>query len=91
MEAIWKVQLSLVHIQQVSLPAGSEVLCVQMQNGIPCIWFICLDTDPDFAKETRTFIIYQTGGEHYKIEGEYIGTFQLKNGGLVFHVFEEED
>lgn len=40
--------------------------------------------------EIRTFAIYGTGHVQESICGEYIGTFQLHSGALVFHVFEEK-
>ena len=42
------------------------------------------------VKELRTFSIYGTGHQHESISGEYVGTFQLHGGALVYHVFEEK-
>ena len=87
MEAIWKIKLECTDRQIINLPAGAKVLCVQEQGDIPHLWFITPQTK-DPAIEERTFTIYGTGHEHPEIEGRYIGTFQLRGGMLVFHVFE---
>jgi hypothetical protein len=89
MQAIWKQLLEVTDRQEVTLPKGAKVLCVQTQKEVPCIWFITPTVDVS-EKEHRTFSIYGTGHEHAIISGEYLGTFQLKGGILVFHVFEEK-
>lgn len=89
MQVIWKAQLQCTDKQTIDLPKGAEVLCVQTQNELPCIWFLVSDVD-SIHKEPRTFYIYGTGHKHEAIgDGLYIGTFQLQGGKLVFHVFEE--
>jgi len=73
-------------IQVISMPAKAEILCVQAQNGKPCIWAM-VDIEAD--KDERTFHIYGTG--HPVETGAnliYIGTFQQNNGVFVFHLFE---
>lgn len=88
MESIWKQELNVTDNQTVSLPVGAKVLCIQEQLGNPCIWFITPSIDNP-KKEDRTFSIIGTGHPQEFIHGQYIGTFQLRNGTLVFHVFEE--
>lgn len=53
------------------------------------MWALIPDTNAEIVQE-RTFSIYGTGHEHESISGEYVGTFQLQGGALVFHVFEEK-
>jgi hypothetical protein len=71
---------------EISMPAGSEILTVQTQGGIPCIWAV-VDADAPFA--ARRLCVRGTGHQFKGNEGKYIGTCQLDNGELVFHVFEE--
>ena len=87
MDSIWKQPLECADKQTVALPVGAKVLCVQMQNDRPCLWFITPQTKEPVTEE-RTFAILVTGHEHPEIGGRYIGTFQLRGGLLVFHVFE---
>ena len=68
------------------MPKGAEILCVQMQNNIPCIW-AKVETEND--NELRFIEVFGTG---HRIDGnterKYIGTFQNPVGNIVFHVFE---
>ncbi|GAI73877.1 unnamed protein product [marine sediment metagenome] len=47
--------------------------------------------DSEIEKETRHFRLSGTGhplGDDYLRIINYIGTFQIENGALVFHLFE---
>lgn len=89
MQAIWKFPLQYADKSTVAMPKGAKVLCVQSQREVPCVWAIVPDINAEVTQE-RTFAIYGTGHEHESIGGEYVGTFQLQGGALVFHVFEVE-
>ncbi|MBQ8969210.1 MAG: hypothetical protein IJ064_05720 [Bacteroidaceae bacterium] len=69
------------------MPKGAKILTVQIQSGQPCIWAAV--NPSSFENETRRFRIAGTGHpvEDAIIEN-YIGTFQMCDGKLVFHVFE---
>jgi len=69
------------------MPKGAEVLCVQMQDGIPCMWAM-VDTST-MERERRLFRILGTGHPADNDVGKYVGTYQMMGGSLVFHVFEE--
>ena len=84
---IWKFPLSVIDKTVVAMPHSAQVLCVQVQNGMPYLWVIVRDTDA--YKTTRTYSTYGTGQGHNEITGRYIGTYQLHDGAWVFHVFEE--
>jgi hypothetical protein len=85
MQAVWKFPLTCADKGIIAMPKGAKVLCVQAQLDEPQIWAVC---DIGAEKEDRTFAIYGTGHVHESIGGEYVGTFQLRGGSLVFHVFE---
>lgn len=88
MRAVYKYTIPLDDVVSVELPTGSKILCVQSQRDDPQIWAL---VDPTFPveKETRTFRIVGTGHQIDDLECEnYIGTFQIRGGSLVFHVFE---
>lgn len=69
------------------LPAGAKILTVQTQNEKPWMWAL---VNPDAAPETRYFKVRGTGHYCDGIDAaNYIGTFQLHGGALVFHVFED--
>lgn len=88
MKTIYKYRLDMTDFQQVSLPKGAEILCVQSQHNIPNLWAL---VDTEQRREMRQFEIFGTGHEVKEdmgIDRKYIGTFQLNDGNLVFHVFE---
>lgn len=82
---IWKWELKINDIQKLTMPKDAKILSVQEQNGKCCIWALCNENE---VKEERNFIIYGTGHKVLPILMNYIGTFQLFNGDLVFHLFE---
>ena len=84
---IWKYTLD-VYDSAIEMPIGAEVLTVQSQNNIPCLWAL---VNPLAEKEKRYFEVFGTGHNVYcdmGIERMYIGTFQIDSGSLVFHLFE---
>lgn len=89
MKTIWKYKLTLNSPYIIGMPEGAEILTVQVQNGNPCLW-VKVDTEAEL--EERVFYVFATGQE-IDFDGQdiyltYIGTFQLYDGALVFHVFE---
>jgi len=68
------------------MPLGARVLTIQPQHGRGVLWALC---HPHARKEKRRFVIYGTGTPLAAPDREvYIGTFQVCNGELVWHVFE---
>lgn len=85
MKTIYKYQLDVTDVQTLHIPKNSKILNIQTQREIPCIWAL-VDTNEKI--EDRKIKIYGTGHECGPGREEYIGSFQLENGALVFHVFE---
>lgn len=83
MKTIWKYEIAIADEQVIQMPGGAEILTVQVQHGTPCIWAI---VDSDNASNPRRFRMYGTG---HKVDetGTYVGTFHIRNGTLVFHLF----
>jgi hypothetical protein len=86
MKTIWKFPLEVTDSQEVGVPAGAQILDVQVQGGQPCLWAI---VHPGVQTVRRTVRIYGTGHQAPDDlnRADYIGTFQLMGGGLVFHAF----
>ena len=87
-QSIYKYQLEVTDKQNIELPKGAEILTVQTHYGIVCIWAL---VDKEAEKEYRSFEIFGTGHNipvDMGVERKYIGTFQLNDGALVFHLFE---
>ena len=88
MKTIWKFELETIGNQNIEMPIGAEILTIQAQSEEPCLWAL---VNPEAKKELRIFEIFGTGHPiRYDtgITRNFIGTYQLKDGGLVFHVFE---
>lgn len=81
MKTIWKFEPVLEVSQAISMPAGAEILSVQVQNGEPCIW---AKVDRDAPLVPRLIEIVGTG--HYAPDHPYIGTVQT--GEFVWHFFD---
>lgn len=82
---IWKYALMPDNEYSVEMPAGAEVLCVQVQGSELCIW---AKVSPSNPPERRWFGVRATGQPFTRDQGRYVGTFQLYGGGYVGHLFE---
>lgn len=83
---IWKYTLAELGRQYLQMPAGAQILTVQLQDDMVQLWAI---VDPNAEKVERVIDIYGTGHQMPDVgPGEYLGTFQMHGGALVFHVFE---
>lgn len=88
MKTIWKYQLKTID-QFIRMPAGSKLLSVQIQHGHPQLWVLC---DPNARLTPRRVRVYGTGHTvDSSVPGEFVGTYQLMDGALVFHVFDLGD
>ena len=84
---IWKYTLQ-PGVTRLEIPNGGQVLSVQVQHGEPRIWVL---VDPTARNEAREFTVYGTGvdvpSRHEGLKA-FIGTIQMAEGSLVYHVFE---
>jgi len=86
MKKIHKVALVIDGYQEFELPAFATILTVQVQHGIPCMWY---EFDPDFtAKQKRNIRTCTTGNGKFESNTVYIGTYQMEDGNFVGHVYE---
>jgi hypothetical protein len=81
---IWKYPVLVTDTFTIHMPTGARILSVQVQDGGAMMWAL---VDPDAPKVTRTFRVAGTG---HKVDaaGVFVGTFQMLNGRLVFHLFD---
>lgn len=97
---IYKYPLAVTDKQTIDLPKGSHLLCVQVQKGVICLWASV--QAGNVLKEPVTFYMFGTGHPDeenisgdpmkspYRHPPQYLGTIQLQDGDLVFHVFAEQ-
>ncbi|MGG7470785.1 DUF7352 domain-containing protein [Chryseobacterium arthrosphaerae] len=83
MKTIYKYQLETTDQQTITMPVGSEIISLQIQHGVPCIW-AKVNTYNEVGD--RTFVTFGTGQPLPENNLEFIGTYQ--SGQYVFHVFE---
>ena len=82
---IWKYELKTTDVQEISMPVGAQLLCVQLQWCMPCLWAL---VDVNAPKEKREIRIYGTGNPLPLEPGWYVGTYQSLDGCLIWHVFD---
>lgn len=86
MKTIFKYPIKAEDFQTISMPDGAEVLAVQVQKETPCIWAM---VDIKAPYRDRVFRVIGTGQPCDDFNnGKYMGTFQMINGSLVFHLFD---
>jgi len=83
METVYKYELKLTDRQIIFLPADSQILDVQEQNGALCAW-VRLETNNPYRN--REILIAGTGNTIPSHTGRHISTVQMDS--LVYHVFE---
>lgn len=93
MKTIYKYNLQVTDVQQIILPKGAKILCVQTQRNNLAMW---AEVDTDEITETESVIIGMFGTGHpipqqMEYNRHYISTFQIENGALVFHVYKRMD
>jgi len=81
---VFKYQLDPTQME-IEMPVGARLLCIQTQKGIPCLW---AQVNESNQMTKRYFKTYGTGHDLPDFPGDYVGTYQLFGGDLVFHVYE---
>lgn len=84
---IWKESLALVTgEQEVTVPAGSKLLTVQSQNGMPTLWHSHVyKMKPGKSVTKKIYALYTGTSFSLPKTAKYLGTHQ--SGGMVYHYF----
>jgi len=80
---VWKYEIPLEDEFEITMPVGAELLMVSIQAGQPQLW---VRVDPAAPTRARAFRVVGTG--YPGAFGGYVGSFMLRDGALVFHLFE---
>lgn len=84
MYEIWKFPFKTSTEVTIAMPSGAEVLSLQVQGGMPCLWAL---VEPERPTTPHRFRIYGTGKQMEKApDGVFIGTYQ--HPGQVCHVWD---
>lgn len=84
MRVIYKYDLEITDVQQISPPAGALLLNVAFQGDRLCLWAL---VNTDYRAHDRIIKIYGTGQPVESQIGHYIGTAHDPRG-FVWHAFE---
>lgn len=93
MRSIWKFPLVTTDTQTIRMPEKAKILTVQVQHGVPVLY---TEVDTEREYEDRRIEIFGTGHPMPNNDGKcpsrirYIGTYQVQDGYLVFHVYERK-
>lgn len=82
---IWKFPLTITDEQTINVPKGAQILSIQNQFNKPVLYAIVNSKAP---REERYIEIYGTGHPLSMLGRQYLGTFQIDDGQLVYHAFE---
>jgi hypothetical protein len=89
MNTIYKYNIPIQDEFVLSMPVNAEILCVQCQFGKPHIW---VRLEDNAMSHNRQFFLVGTGHQisdkWNDPNSKYIGTFQMHDGELVFHLFQ---
>jgi histone acetyltransferase (RNA polymerase elongator complex component) len=87
MFSVWKYPIPCEDNIKIAMPRGAQLLSVQAQGGEePCLRAL-VQTDAEPVE--RRFRLAGTGHPIKSVEGlNFVGTFQMRGGALVFHLFE---
>lgn len=83
MKTIWKFEIALEATQAIEMPRGAEIISVQFQHGVMCLWAI---VDSNAAAEQRIIQVFGTGHDFKAHNRKHLAT--LVQGAFVWHVFE---
>lgn len=83
---VFKYQLPIKDTFTLDIPAGADILAVQIQHENPCLWAL---VEKDAPPVTRHFACVGTGQPVPTVidKHNYIGTVQRYDGNLVLHYF----
>jgi hypothetical protein len=90
---IWKYVLEVNGTNEFDIPLNGKILSLQVQGSmaypIPHIYIWVLVDENEKVTEKRQFKIFGTGHIIQDVSSLiYIGTVQMYDGKLVFHLFE---
>lgn len=72
----------------IEMPTEAQLLHVETKDGQPSLWAL---VEPKAKKVERSLLVYGTGHPVPLFHGTYVGTFMVREMGLVtlvFHVFD---
>lgn len=81
-KTIWKFPLAVEQRQWITVPNDAQVLSIDVQSGIPCLWMML---DPNAPMTARKIRCFGTGHDVDASHDQFIGTVLV--GSFVWHYF----
>jgi hypothetical protein len=88
MRTIYKYKIETTDRQEIRMPQYSRILTVQTQYEAPCLWAEVDDTMEMVERHIETFGTGHSIPVGLGVVRIYIGSYQLRGGALIFHVYE---
>lgn len=85
MKTIWKFELKMEAVQEISLPPNHKIVSVGIIKSIAYMW---VEVWGDISKTQKVKILTIPTGVEYSQNAEFIGTLLYKDGEIVQHVFK---
>lgn len=82
---IFKYPVTISDEQNVVMPAGAQILTVQIQGRTPVLWALVDETG---LPTQRRIEVHGTGNPIPEGKRQYIATIQTHQGQFVWHFFE---
>jgi hypothetical protein len=87
MGTIWKFRIPILDDFEIEMPRDAEFLMVGAQDLGAYLWARVV---PERDKEVRKFKLRGTG-HLVDLDCEHVGSFLIRGGALVYHLFEDND
>lgn len=85
MKTVWKFAIVESDLVELQVPEDAQLIHVDNQGPLQgCLWFLVDDAKP---RVTRRYTVRGTGHDCSNV-GPHVGSYQLRAGTYVFHVFE---
>lgn len=86
--SVWKFPVETADTSKITMPRDAKVLRFGLQDGKPFLWVLVNTAEK--RTELRHFRFAGTGHDIERFPSclEYIGTVDMADGSLVFHLFE---
>lgn len=82
---IHKYPIAIHDSKSVPMPRGAKIICCQAQFGQLSLW---AEVDPSAPYEPVFIEVFGTGHPMPEADRTYIGTVQMDEGFLIWHVYQ---
>jgi hypothetical protein len=85
MKTVWKFELKMETLQEISMPIHSKILSVGVLKNIGYLW---AEVTGEISKTHKVKILTVPTGAEFQVNAEFIGTLMYKEGDIVQHIFK---